>query len=100
VIERLVRHGFFRELRVSFIGVGYKGHAAGGEHTDAVDLAPFLEMPGDDFFDVVGNVDAADVESAVLAHEAAYAAHVVTVVAVLVPTEAIYVRVVEVVQPW
>ncbi len=96
MIKCLVRHSFLRELRVGFVGVGDKGHAAGGEHADAVDLAPFLEVAGNDFFDVVGDVDAADVEGAVLAHEAADAAHVVAVVAVFVSAEAVDVGVEEI----
>ncbi len=100
MIQRLVRHGLFRELRVGLIGVGYKGDAAGCEHADAVDLAPFLEVAADDLLDVVGDVDAANVQRAVLAHKGTDAAHVVAVVAVFIATEAVDVGVEEVVQAW
>ena len=84
-----MRHGLLRELRVRFVGVGDERDAARGEHADAVDLAPFGEVARDDLFDVVGDVDAADVEGAVLPHEGAHAAHVVAVVGVLVSTETV-----------
>lgn len=50
-------------------------------------------MPGDHFLNAVSDVDAPDVESAVLSHETAYTTHVVAVVAVLVPPEAVDIRV-------
>lgn len=46
-------------------------------------------MARDDLLNVVRDVDAADVQRAVLAHETADAAHVVAVVAVLVAPEAV-----------
>ena len=98
MVQPLVRHGLLGELRVGFIGVGDKRDATRGEDPDAVDLAPFLEVAGDDFFNVVGDVDAADVEGAVLAHEAADAAHVVAVVAVFIAPETVDVGVEEVMQ--
>ena len=57
-----MRHGFFGELAVGFVGVGDERDASGRETSDAVDLAPFGEVAGDYFFDVVGDVDPADFE--------------------------------------
>lgn len=54
-------------------------------------------MASDDLLNVVGNVYATNVEGAVLAHEAAHASHVVSVVAVLVAAEAVDVRIEDVV---
>lgn len=89
MIQTLMRHGFLCELGVGLVGVGDEGDAARGEDADPVDLAPLGEVARDDFFDVVGDVDAADVEGAVLPHEAADAAHVVAVIGVFIAAEAV-----------
>ena len=99
MVETLMRHCLLGELAVGFVGVGDEGHASGSEDADTVDLAPLGEVAGDYLFDVVGDVDAADVQGAVLAHEAADAAHVVAVIAVFVAAEAVDVGVEEVVDP-
>ena len=89
MVERLVRHCFFGKLRVGFIGIGNKGHAAGCEDTGSFDFAPFLHVARDDFFDVVGGVDASDVEGSVLSLEGSYSTHVVSIVGMLVTPEAV-----------
>ncbi len=93
-----MRHGFFCELAVCFIGVCYESHSTGSKDSRAVYLAPFCEMPGYDLFDVVCDMDPADVEGTVLSHKGPHAAHIVAVIAMLVPPEAVYVWVEEVVQ--
>lgn len=95
-----MRHRFLRELGICLVGVGDESDAPRGEHADTVDLAPFGEVARDDFFDVVCDVYAADVEGAVLAHEAADAAHVISIVRVFIPAKGIHIRVKSVEKPW
>ena len=89
MIQILMRHRLLRELRVRLVGVGDEGDAPCRQHPYAIDLAPFREVSGDDLFDVVSDVDPADVEGAVLTHEGAHAAHVVAIVGVFVTTETV-----------
>lgn len=90
-------HGLLGELGVGLVRVGHKGDAAGVEHARALNLAPFGKVARDNLLDVVRDVDAADVDGAVLSHKGADAAHVVAVVAVLVAAEAVDVGVEDVV---
>lgn len=99
MIKTLVRHGLLCKLRVRFRRVRDERHAAGIQDARALNGAPFGEVPRDDLLDVVGDVDAADVDGAVLAQEGADAAHVVAVVGVLLAPEDVDVRVVHVVDP-
>lgn len=64
------------------------------------DLAPFCEVTRDDLFDVVGDVYPAHVDCPVLAHEAPHAAHIVSVIIMLVPSKHIHVRVEHIVYSW
>ena len=91
-----MRHGLLGELRVGLVAVRDEGDAARGQHADAVQLAPGREVARHDLLDVVGDVDPPHVEGAVLPLEGAHAAHVVAVVAELVPPEAVRVAGVEV----
>jgi len=61
-----------------------KCHAPSVENSYALDLAPLGKVPCDDLLDVVRDVNAADVDGAVLPGEAAHASHVVSVVGELV----------------
>ena len=54
-------------------------------------------MPGDNLLNVVAHVYSADVQRAVLPHEAADTAHIVSVVGVLVSAKAVDIRIEEVV---
>jgi hypothetical protein len=121
VVEGLVRHGFFGELSIGFVGVGYECYAASVEDSywaealvwcawheiwgrwgglTPFDLAPFGEMARNDLFDIVGDVYPSDVDCSVLPHEASHAAHVVSVVTVLVSSKHIHVRVEHIVYSW
>ncbi len=57
-------------------------------------------MSRDDFFDVVGDVYSPYVYCPVLTHEAPYTAHVISVIAVFVSSEDIYIRVEHIVYTW
>lgn len=48
-----MRHRFFCELAVGFVGVSDKSDASGCETAYAVDLAPFCEVASYYFFDIV-----------------------------------------------
>lgn len=88
-----MRHRFLCELRIRFVGVGDERDAAGCEHADAVHLAPFCEVARDYLFNVVGDVDAANIERAVLPQKGSDAAHIIPIIRVFVAAEAIYVRI-------
>lgn len=59
----------------------------------SLNLTPFRKVPRHDLLDVVGDMYPADVDRPVLALEASHAIHVVSVVGVLVSSEAVDVRV-------
>jgi hypothetical protein len=65
-----------------------------------LDLAPFCEMTRGDLFDVVCDVDPTHVDCPVLPHEAPHAAHIISVVTMLVPPKHIHVWVEHVVYSW
>ena len=56
-----MRHCLLGELAVRLVHVGYESDTPRGEDAGSFHLPPFLEVAGDDFFDVVGGVDASDV---------------------------------------
>ena len=97
MVEGLVGHGLLGELGVGLVGVGDEGDAARVEHAYALDLSPLGEVARNDLLDVVGDVDAANVDGSVLAHEAANTSHIVTVVGVAVAAEAIHIRIEQIV---
>lgn len=74
-----------------------RGHARGGRARTPFYLAPLGKVARDNLLNVVADVDAADVERVVLAHERAHAPHVVAIVAELVAAETVNVGVEEVV---
>jgi hypothetical protein len=82
-------HGHDRKLGIHFVFVGDKGDTTRVEDPYPFDFAPFGEMPCDDFFNVVGDVNATNVEREVLAHEGSYTAHVVAVVGVFVAAKTV-----------
>jgi hypothetical protein len=47
VVEGLVRHGFFGELRVGFVGVGYECYAAGVEDSYCAETLVLMCMARD-----------------------------------------------------
>lgn len=92
-----MRHCLLRKLRVCLVGVCHERHTPIIEHADALDLAPFCKMSRNDLLDVVRHMDSANVDGPVLAGKAAHTTHIIAVVAKLVPTEAVNVRVEDVV---
>lgn len=90
-------HSLLCKLRICLVCVGYKRHAPGIKHADALNLSPFCKMPCHDLLDIVRHMDPANVHCAILAGEAADATHVVAVVAKLVAAKAVNVRVEDVV---
>jgi len=91
-------HGFVGKLGVGEIGVGDEGNASHVEDSDALDLTPWGKVAGNDFFDVIRDVDAADIKGAVDAHKTACPSHVISVIGPLGPAEAIDVGIEDVVQ--
>jgi len=92
VVEGLAGHGLFCELGVDFVDVGDEGDAAVLKDTDALDGAPFFEMPHDGFLcllSVSGLFYPANVEGAILPVEASDATHVVSVIGELVSSETV-----------
>ena len=98
MIQTLVCHGLLSKLRIRLVRVRDERHPARGQHPDAVDLAPFREMARHHLLDIIGHMDPANIQRAVLARERAHTAHVVPVIAELVPTETVHVGVEEVMQ--
>jgi len=88
-----MRHGFFGELAIGFVGVRYERHTPGGQNTYTVYLPPLGHMSRYYLFDVIRDVYSPHVQSTILAHEAADAAHIIPVVIMLVATKAVHVRV-------
>jgi hypothetical protein len=74
---------------VGEVDISYKCHTSGWQYADALDLAPLLEVSGNDFLDIVRCVYSAHVECPVDAHETSNTTHVVSVVAELVSSKAI-----------
>ena len=99
MVQTLVRHCLLRELAVRLVGVGHKGHSPRRQHTDAIHLSPLGKMPRNHLFDIIRDVYPAHIQRPVLPHEAPHPTHVIPVVTVLVPPEAVHVRVEQIVQP-
>lgn len=55
----------------------------------ALDLSPFLKVPGNNLLDIIGDMDATNVKCPVHPHKTSNTAHVVSVVTELVASEAI-----------
>jgi hypothetical protein len=62
------------------------------QYARALNLTPFLHMPGDNLFNIIGGMYAPNVQRPILALECAHTAHVVAVIGMLVAPKAVDVR--------
>ena len=67
----------------TLVAVSGERHAPGIQYSDTFQGPEFSNVSCDHFFDIVCDMDTADVDCSVLPHEAPYTAHIVSVVAVL-----------------
>lgn len=90
-------HCLLGKLSIRFVRVGYKRNASCIEHANTLDLAPFCKVTSNNLLDIVRDMDPPNVYRPVLAGEASNATHIIAVVAELVASEAVDIRVEEVV---